>query len=332
MPRSNALRLVAPIALALGLAACPQQHREKQDPNVVATVNGETLSRADFEQELSRELPSVESDGARSPEQLEPLKRSTLDTLVERALLLQAARSYNITVTPEEVDREVLRVSSDYPAENFNEALAQKQMSMAELKQRTAAQLTIGKLFQGQLYPRVAVTEEEIRHYFEEHSAEFQEPEKVHAAQIVVKELDEAKRLQAQLKAGKKFADLARKYSLSADAKVGGDLGFFARGEMPPQFDEVAFKLGVNQISDVVTTEYGFHLFKVLEKRPARKVDLAEVRDEVERRLLKDKRAAAEKEFVQALRAKAQVKVNEQVLATVTGHPSPSSSPGAGEL
>ena len=305
-------------AALVGAAGCSEKDKNQQDPNVVAVVNGEVIATRDFVDELSREMSSPEAVTPSSPEQEDPYKRALLESLIERALLLQAAREANITVAPEEVDREVMRISSDYPAEGFDEALAQGQLSLAQLKLKTTALLTIEKLFQQKVYPRVGVTEEEIRQYFEEHQAQFQEPEQVRAAQIVVKTMEEAKRIQSQLFQGKKFGDLARKYSLSADAKVGGDLGFFERGVMPPQFDEVAFRLGVNQVSDIVETDYGFHLFKVLERKPARKKELAQVRGEVERRLLERKRADAQKEYLRQLRGKAQIQINDKTLQAVS--------------
>lgn len=306
-------RVVVALAL-LGWVACTEKQKDGLGPDVVASVNGEPVSRAEFEGELAR---SVEG-GEKSVEQLEPLKRATLDSMVERVLLLQTAKQLAVAATDAEVDREVLRVSSDYPAAAFDAELAKRQLTMAEFKQKEAARLTVEKLFKEHVYPRVALTEEEIRRYYEEHSDEFNEPEQVHAAQIVVKGLDEARRIQQQLRSGKKFADLARRYSLSADAKVGGDLGFFARGVMPPKFDEVAFKLATNQISDVVETEYGFHLFKILEKRPAKKRELVDVRREVEAKLLEEKRVQAQESFLKALREKAQIVVNEQALLAVT--------------
>ena len=318
---------VAPLVLVCAAAQCRSEKTSAIDDEVVALVNGEIVSRAEFEVELARELQSIGPEEPRSPEQIEPYRRALLDTLVDRALLLQAARKANLTAPPEEVDRRVLRISSDYPAEGFDEALAQGKLSRPELRRKTAALLVIEKLFEEHVYPRVAVTEEEIREYYAEHKEQFQVTEQVRAAQIVVRTLDEARRLQQQLRQGKKFAELARKYSLSADAKVGGDLGFFARGVMPPAFDEVAFRLAVGQVSDVVTTDYGYHLFKVLERRPAQKRELGAVRAEVEQKILEAKRAEAQKIYLAKLRQEGQIVVNEPVLQTLIGKGAPVSAP-----
>lgn len=305
---------------ALGAGGCNKPPREEPDANVVATVNGEVLSRAEFEQELWRELASAEAP-ERTPEEVEPFKRALVDTLVKRMLLLQEARQYNLSVTPDEVDRRMLRLSGDYPTDNFSDALAQGQLSLAELRAREANRLLIEKLFANHVYARVAVTEEELRAHYTAHEKEFHEPEQVHAAQLVVKGLDEARRVQAQLKAGKKFADLARRYSLSADAKVGGDLGFFPRGQMPPAFDEVVFALRPGQVSDVVSTEYGYHLFRVIEFKSARKRDFAEVRSQVEARVMKLKQEEAHEAFEKALQDKAKIWINEATLQAIRGQP-----------
>lgn len=319
-------RLPFLLAAALALAACPPQQKPQEDPDVVATVNGEVIGRKDFERLLTREAQAMEGVAPRSPEQIEPYKQTLLDTLIEHAVLLQAARAANVTVTPEEVDRRVLALASEYPAGTFDEALEQSGTTRAQLTRTTREQLTIEKLLTQEVFARVAVTEEQIRRYFDEHADDFQEPEQVHALQIVVKGLDEAKRIQQQLWQGKKFGDLARRYSLSPDAKVGGDLGFFARGTMPAAFDEVVFKLSPGGTSDVVSTEFGFHLFRVVEKKPARKKELAEVRAAIETKLVGQLRSEAQKAYVDALRAKAEVKVNAGVLQQVTGRPTSSQS------
>ncbi|MBK7865484.1 MAG: peptidyl-prolyl cis-trans isomerase [Archangiaceae bacterium] len=303
------------------LAACPEKARPKADPNAVATINGDVVSKGEFETELTRELQAMEGVPPRSPEQTEPFKQALLETLIERAVLLQAAKAAQVSVTPDEVDRRVLALASEYPAESFDAALAQGQTTRTELEKKTREQLIIEKLFDKEVYARVAVTEDQIRRYFDEHGPEFVEPEQVRASQIVVKGLDDAKKLQQQLWAGKKFPDLARRYSLGPEARVGGDLGWFPRGVMPAQFDEQAFKLPVGQVSEVVSTDFGFHLFKVMEKKPARKRELPEVRGQIEKRLLGELREKAQKDYVKSLRAGAVVAVNNDALQTVSTHP-----------
>lgn len=307
--------------LGLACIACSQQQTLKQDPNVISTVNGEVIPKADFELELGREAQAMEGVATHTPEQIEPYKQTLLSTMTDRILLLQAARAAQVTVTPEEVDRRMLALASEYPAGTFDEVLSQTHTTRSELMRKTRDQLIIEKLFQESVFARVAVTEDQIRRFFDEHADDYSEPEQVHALQIIVKGLDEAKKIQQLLWQGKKFQDLARRYSLSPDAKVGGDLGFFRRGEMPPVFDETVFKLAPNAVSEVVSTDYGFHLFKVLEKKPARKRELAEVRSAIEQKLVEQLRAERQREFVAALRAKADVKVNQLALQTVTSRP-----------
>ena len=314
------------VAILVGCGGCSPQTKPQQDPTVIATVNGEIITRADFEQKLAREAQAMEG-APRTPEQVAPYKQALLDTMMTHRLLLQAASAASVTVTSEEVDRRVLALSSEYPAGTFDEALAQSQTSRAALIRTTREGLMIEKLLQQEVFSRIAVTEEQIRRYFEEHSDDFTEPEQVHGQQLVVKGLDEAKRIQQQLWQGKKFSDLARRYSLSADGKVGGDLGFFAKGQLPPAFDEVMFRLAPGSTSEVVSTEYGYHLFKVLEKKPSRRRELTEVRASIEKRLLSQLHAEAQQQYTDRLKAKAEIRINGDTLQAATGRPLVAPSP-----
>jgi peptidyl-prolyl cis-trans isomerase C/foldase protein PrsA len=183
------MRLASALFVAVLLSACPPDQKAKQDPNVVATVNGEVIPRAEFERLLAREAQAMEGNAPRTPEQVEPFKQALLETQIEKVLLLQAARAANITVTTEEVDRRVLALSSEYPAGTFDEALTLSGTSRAALTRSTREQLTIEKLLAQEVHSRVAVSEEQIRRYYDEHTADFSEQEQVHAQQIVVKGL-----------------------------------------------------------------------------------------------------------------------------------------------
>lgn len=317
-------RLVAlPTLTLLAGVACSTPPRTEFDPNVVAWVGAEPVSRDAFAAELAREVRTMDGSGVRSPAQVEPYKRALLEGIVNRTLLLKAAQDAGVVVTTDEVDRRLLAVESEYPAGSFDEALAQSLSSRAELLQRTREQLVIERLIEAEVHRRVAVTEEQVRRSFEERAGELRVPERVHAQQILVRSLDEAKRLRQLAISGKPFGELARRYSLAPEAKVGGDLGVFPRGQMPPVFDEALFKLGPGQTSDVVATEYGFHVFRLVERWPASAPSLGEVRAKLEERLLAVLRHERERDFVERLRASARVRVNEEVLASIQVLPPP---------
>jgi len=313
----------ARLAAALLLAACARRGPPPLPATVVALVNGEPIPVAGFERELALAYEVPEGATAPAPDQLVALKQTVLRELVDRQLLLQDARARGIVVPTEAVRTAVAQLKAEYQDGRFQEALTQGRLTEAEFEQKTADRLTVEKLVDEVVYQRVAVTEEELQGYLDAHAAEFQEPEQVHAAQIVVKDLEDARKLRDELHRGTKFGELARAHSLSADARLGGDLGWFPRGVMPPEFDAVAFSLQPGQISDVVTSEYGFHLFKVLERRPARKKDLAQVRREVERRLLRDKQEQAQASYVRGLREHASLRTNDAAVAAVKGPPAP---------
>ena len=315
MTRSSLLRAAA--LLLLVAAGCHRRPPEDPSAAPVAWVNGQVLTRAEFERELARSLELPDGSTAPTPDQLGALRRTVLQAGLDRLLFVQEAAKRGVEILPAEVEQRLQRMRADWPPEEFEALLAQRHQTLDELRAELRAQLVQEKLFHELVYPRVAVTEEEIRAELDAHPELLQEPEQVHAAQIVVKELDQAKEIRAKLREGAKFADLARERSLSADAKDGGDLGWFPRGVMPPQFDAVAFSLGTGQISDVVTTDYGFHIFKLIERRPARKKDLASVRAEVERQLLRAKQEQAQTDFVTQLRSKADIRINETLVAQI---------------
>jgi peptidyl-prolyl cis-trans isomerase C len=139
----------------------------------------------------------------------------------------------------------------------------------------------------------------------------------VHCLQIAVRTPDEAKSVLDQLRAGTSFDKLARQVSISPDGRQGGDLGWFAKGTMPKAFDDACFSLGTGKISGVVQSPYGFHVFKLLGRRPAKAHPFKEVQAEAERRATADKRAQAERQLLDQVRSSAEIKINDAALAQV---------------
>ena len=307
--------LVALIALAASGCRCgDDKSRGRPLPPSVAMVNGEPVSTAAFQ----RELQHARSEGGDGQAPIDLLRQRVLDEMVSRALLLQQARARGVTVGQEQVERAFLGVRSEYPGTHFDDLLAQQRLSAAELKQRLREQLTLEKLFHDEVFPQVRVDEQEVQGYYAEHGAEFDQPERVRVLQVVVKTREEALKVRDEIRrAPQRFGDVARRASISPEGKNGGDLGYFGRDSGMPEVFDSCFRLPLNAVSDVVPSPYGFHVFKVVDRKPASRRTLSEARPEILHKLLRERRARAQEEYLAGLRAKAQIRVDEKALAAV---------------
>ncbi|WP_242355180.1 MULTISPECIES: peptidyl-prolyl cis-trans isomerase [unclassified Anaeromyxobacter] len=312
-------RLLIPLA-ALGVLAggCGRCGGEKKDappaPRAVALVNGEPIG-ADV---LARELRETRAGEAQADGGGDTLRRGLLDELVDRALLLQEARARSIVVGQDQVERAFLRVRAEYPGSNFDDLLAQQRLGQADLKGRLKDQLTIERLFEEQVFPQVQVADGEIQRYYADHAAEFEEPERVHVLQVVVSTKEEALAIRDRLRRNPQtFAEVARKSSIAPEGKAGGDLGFIGRGAGFPEVFDVTFSLPLNKVSDVTPSPYGFHVFKVIDRRAAARRSLDQARPEIAEKLTREKRARAQDDYLKALRERARIEIDEKALAGV---------------
>ncbi len=310
----------AALCLACALLACKQPAPPPaQAQAAAALVNGRPIPVPLLQRELDR---LRRGSGGEAPSPVDPrevptLARALLGPLIDHALLVEKAKAAGLSVSDAEVQREIDKLSADAQesGQSFDERL-QKDGQTAdglaeEIRERVLCEKYVAKEAGALAQPTAA----ELRAFYEAHRAEYEQPEMVHALQIVVSSAENAKSLLDQLRQGASFEELAKKNSESPDGKRGGDLGFFARGTMPKVFDDACFTLKVGVPSGVVPSPYGFHLFKLVEKRPARRRPFDEVKAAIERRLVTEKRAAQERALLEALRKSAKVQVNEAQLA-----------------
>jgi peptidyl-prolyl cis-trans isomerase C len=280
----------------------------------VALVNGEPIALETLARELRQTRAGAEGEGPG-----DVLRQRVLDDLVDRALLLQQARSRSVVVGQDQVERAFLRIRSEYPGTHFDDLLAKERLSQGELKARLKDQLTVERLFHEEVFPRVQVADAEVERWYADHAAEFQEPEKVHVLQVVVATRDEAAQVRERLRRDPAaFAETARRSSIAPEGKNGGDLGWIGRGAGFPEVFDACFAMPLNVLSDVTPSPYGFHLFKVVERKAAARRTLDQARAEISERLRRDKRARAQEEYLAALRARATIQIDQAALAAVT--------------
>jgi peptidyl-prolyl cis-trans isomerase C len=282
-------------------------------PPAVALVNGEPIAATTLARELAQTRAGAGGEGPG-----EVMRQRVLEDLVDRALLLQQARARSVVVGQDQVERAFLRIRSEYPGTHFDDLLAQERLSQGELKARLRDQLTVERLFHEEVFPRVQVGAGEVERHYADHAADFQEPERVHVLQVVVATRDEANQVREQLRRDPaRFAEVARKASVAPEGKAGGDLGWIGRGAGFPEVFDACFTLPLNLVSEVTPSPYGFHIFKVVERKAASRRSLDQVRGEIAERLLRDKRARAQEEYLSTLRSRATIQIDQAALAAV---------------
>jgi peptidyl-prolyl cis-trans isomerase C len=306
----------AALALTFGCGRCGGSREEERAARAVAVVNGDPISAEVLARDL-REARAGAGEGEGKADDV--LRRRVLDELVDRTLLLQEARARSIVVGQDQVERAFLRIRAEYPGTHFDDLLAQERLSQTELKARLKEQLAVERLFEDEVFPRVSVVDAEVERFYAEHAAEFQEPDRVRVSQIVVATRDEALQVREKLRRNPQtFADVARKSSIAPEGKNGGDLGYIGRGAGFPEVFDACFAMPLNVVSDVTPSPYGFHIFRVTDRKSAQRRPLEQAKAEIREKLTREKRAHAQEEFLQGLHKRAKIQIDEKALAAVT--------------
>jgi peptidyl-prolyl cis-trans isomerase C len=304
-PPSRPVRQFLFLFLLLLFSACRQ--KDEAAAPVLIHVDGRSVTLEQFQNDFAATLPPGQDLSAEEKGELE---RAFLVQVIDRELALAEAENLVITVTPTEVEEALQEYRRDYPAGAFEEMLRERGVTLDSWQRELTQNLLMEKVVRQAAYSGVTVEEEEVAAHYQEHREDFDRPEQVRARQIVLSSEAEGERILGLLRQGEPFAEMARQHSLSPDGEQGGDLGFFARGEMPPEFDAVVFSLPVGRLSDLVKSEYGFHVFLVEERRKAMRLGLDSVKDEIRAEIRAKKEDQAYQEWLRKLRLQAMIEIN----------------------
>lgn len=254
--------LTAIVAALIIIIAAVGIYFYTNNKDVVATVDGEKITKNELYDVMEGQYG-----------------KTVLDTLINNKIIQLEGEKQNIKVTSKEVNEELDTFIEDYGGEEtFNAALEASGISLKNFKTDIENFLIVEKI----LGKDIDITEEDMKEYFEENKESFNEPEQVKASHILVEDEKTAKEVLEKVNAGEDFAELAKEYSTdTATAENGGDLGYFGEGEMTEAFEEAAFALDVDEISDIVKTDFGYHIIKVTGKKEATEAKYEDVKEEI---------------------------------------------------
>lgn len=311
----------APAGQAPAAVAEPPKPVPAVLPDVLARVNGENVTKAEFEEALG--AIEQRNQSPVPPDQRDAVYRGVLEQLVGLKLLSQEATAKKVVVPEADVDAQMAQIRQQFPSEDvFNQALKAQNKTVENLKADARRSMAITKMLEAALDGRLAVSPEQAKKFYDENPDQFKRSEQVRASHILIGVQEnadvaakaaakrKAEGLLQQVKSGGDFAALAKEHSQDPGSAVkGGDLGFFERGQMVGPFDQVAFTLAPGATSDLVETQFGYHIIRVAEKKEAGAVPLADVRPQLEQYLQNQNRQREMASFVAALRAKGKVEV-----------------------
>lgn len=244
---------------------------------ILATFSGQTITLEEFNQ-LWEEVPE--------DYKLQLDKSMVLDQMISEKLLIQEAKNMGL-----EEDNDVL-----------------------EQIKKITEQILVQGLIEREILDKINVNDVEVLVYYEQNKDSFTEKEQFHLYNILLETEEEAQDVLEQLKAGKDFSEIAIEKSTGPSAAQGGDLGYLSRGSIIPEIEDVVFALELGKLSEIIKTDFGFHILKITEKKPETVKALEEVKEDIIQTLLPDKQKDAFENLLEELKDKAEIEINEDAL------------------
>jgi len=299
------------------------------DPNSVAvTVNGAAITEGEIQAVVKPQIEKMRSRMA--PNMVEQyqagMRQQVIDNMIIERLLDEKVKSANIVVSDANADAKINEMTSQQGTtiENLKQMLQAEGQSFDTFRQRVKKGMQYEKLLDAEIAGKTDVNDADAKEYYSLHVGDFNAPQaSVRASHILITpevkapgaDPNEAKaaakakaeQLLKQVKDGADFAALAKEHSSCPSKAKGGDLGFFSKGRMVKPFEDAAFALKVGQVSDVVETDFGYHIIKLTAKREPGILPFEDAKQEVIDYLKQSKQTDFQNQFIEKLKADAKI-------------------------
>ena len=288
------------IFLLLGLIllqACPQDPVQKQADAWLLKVRGAPIAEAQLVlMWAQREVFNIPQGPSRIK-----VARKLARQLGEEMAFAALARESGLHVSVEELNRSVRKKASEFKRIQFMKILNQEKWTMASFRNQLERRLLVKKYFQMMRDRLPPISEDAMRQHYQEHYVSKSSLEEVRALHLLLDTEEEAEYVRSQLSGrnAMPFEVAARRFSKSPESERGGVLEWFSKGTMPKVF-EVCFELKPGEISKVLASEYGFHVFKLLEKREGTVLSFQEKKEAIGKAL----RQAREEGLIEAQKSR----------------------------
>jgi peptidyl-prolyl cis-trans isomerase C len=284
----------------------------------VARVNGSVIDAIEL-----RRAKKVLTRGQSVPvEQQAAVDKQAVEQLVSAELLYQAAAKLEIKDLEKQIDTKLAQGKTRFKDDQeFKKAIKDLEMDEKDLREYTRRDLLISRFVDTAFVAKTTIPDTEIRSFYDKNQDKFKRDESVKASHILIgvdgkataeekkKALEKAEKLKKELAGGADFALLAKDNSTCPSSKQGGDLGFFGKGQMVPSFEKAAFALKPGEISDIVETQFGYHIIKLTDKKAAEIADFKDVKAKIEEYLKGQKVNEAIQKYLEETKKTAKIEI-----------------------
>ena len=313
--------------------ALEAQATEESADEIALTINGVDITETKVQEVLKPELDKLD----KRPQKLPPaiaqtvkkqLRQQVLEKIIIEHLLDEKVKEANIVVTEEELAGEFTKVAAaqkpPLSLDEFKKKLAEYGQDFDAIKQQVKKGMAYQKVMEAQWAGKINITEEDARKQYDQNPEQFETAEQVRASHILIAPAEitdpnadpnqakaeakaKAQDLLEQVKNGADFAELAKANSACGSAVNGGDLDFFTRGRMAAPFEKAAFELKVGEVSDIVETQFGYHIIKVTDHKDAGTISFEQAKDNIIQQLIQEKKNELAQEYINSLKAEASI-------------------------
>ena len=288
---------------------------------IVAVVNDEIVTEQDLANAMAPVMAQVRTmyTGQEYEEKAKEARKDFLQKVIEDRLILSEAKRRKVIVKDEEVDDMIAEVRNKFPSkEVFLKAIEDQDLTEKKLWGHFRDQLMTQKLVAYEVRSRVSVSPGEVNEYYKAHSEEFSQGERVRLQHILIRSggartEEEAKTfaetLEAQIKSGALFEDLAKTYSEASEAKEGGEMGWMEKGQLLGEIDTQVFALNPREVTPPIQSSLGTHIFKVVDRQISSIKPISEVRGQIQEQLFKEKMSARLEKWISDLKKNAYISI-----------------------
>lgn len=309
------------LSLVLILHGCSKKGKQI-DPRkaVLALVNEEIVTVGDLLALMPDESQEEENTTEKTTaSEMEALKRGLLDQLIERKILLQEARRVSLDLTQAEIINELNLLRNGVDENRFFQNLANQNIQRSDWEKKTHENLLIEKLLNQLAYENdknaLVISEEMLRTYYEKNQEQWYVGERLKLRQIILESEEEANTLRQSILNGADFSETGSTHALTTLVKEGAQLGYVTREEVPIEFDPL-FEAEVGSVSKAIKTPFGYHLVLIEDKRGEEVLSFEEIKETLQQTLLERRREEVFSEWIEKLRLRTEVRINEELFKT----------------